>query len=180
MALITTVGASDAESYADVTFADNYFTDVNRTPEWAAVGATAPKEAALRLAMTFIESLAWIGSRYQQTQALEWPRVGGWRKRWLIEPVTSTGASIIDLRYRSWPVTAIPSPIKKAQCEMALAIAQDASWIQPVDDVELIRTGVVTLRAREGSSRRGLPLLVQQWLDGFLVAQGGAVRLMKA
>ena len=175
MALENTPAAADAESYADLEFADDYFALTTRQAEWDAIGSEAAKENALREAMPFIESQAWIGTRATASQALEWPRQGGRRLRWQL----SIGG-ITDLRGRPWPSSEIPAPIMKAQCEMALAVFQDASWTTDTDDVQSIRTGVVTISKSSAAGRKKLPSLVQQWLDGLVIAQAGAVRLIKA
>jgi hypothetical protein len=179
MALTTTVAGASSNSYISVADADTYMATTPRAADWAAIGNDAAQEAALRDAMLFLESLAWIGYRSTQTQALEWPRLGGRNAMWPIVS-SNSGLGIVDLRGRSWLVTAIPAPIKHAQCEMALAISLDTSWTQDIDDVESVRTGVVTLRSRAGTSRRNLPSVVRQLLDGFLIVNGAAVRLMKA
>lgn len=179
MSIDTTVAGDEAQSYADATSADAYFDTTARSTDWDAIGNSSAKELALLEAMPFIESLDWIGRRSTQEQALEWPRTSGRNLRWSIG-IQNIGSGVVDLRGRRWPVTAIPQPVINAQCEMALAIAQDASWIQDIDDVESIRTGVVTLRRGEARNRRRLPSLVQQWIDSLVIANGGAVRLLKA
>ncbi len=76
--LITETGAGlpDAESLCSVDFADTYLAGLGMTL-WATM-STAEKEQALRRATLYMQQayrLAWAGSRFSDTQALDWPRV---------------------------------------------------------------------------------------------------------
>jgi hypothetical protein len=177
MALTTTVAGASSNSYATLEEAAAYFGTTTRADAWNSL--TVDPEAALRDAMPFLESLAWIGYRSTQTQALEWPRLGGRNATWPIAS-SNSGLGVVDLRGRSWPVTAIPAPVKNAQCEMALALALDSSWTQDAEEIERISTNVVTLYPRSGRRVRQLPTIVRQHLDGLLIVSGSSVRLLKA
>jgi hypothetical protein len=79
MALDTTVGGAEAESYASVAEADAYHAGRGNAA-WAALDGAA-KEVALRLATDYLEgayALAWSGGRASVTQRLSWPRVGAY------------------------------------------------------------------------------------------------------
>jgi hypothetical protein len=66
-------GRTDAESYASVAEADTYCVSMGLTT-WAAT-LTADKEVALRKATQYIDGrYRFVGLRYSQAQALEWPR----------------------------------------------------------------------------------------------------------
>lgn len=104
MALTVETGAVvvGAESYVSVAEADTYWSYRNNGT-WAAA-TPAAKEAALREAAQFLDtSYKWSGSLVSSTQVLLWPRVVGTDK---------SGRTIAS--------TSIPSPIKAAQCELAL------------------------------------------------------------
>src|SRR5687767_9009814 len=68
-------GLADANSYADVAFADAYFLDRGNTA-WAAL-ATEAKQANLILATDYIDMVfgqRFAGCREEDEQALEFPR----------------------------------------------------------------------------------------------------------
>lgn len=174
MSLITTVAGASANSYSDADYADAYFCTTGREARWRAI--LDRREGALYDGMLFIEAQNYVGSRATMGQALEFPRVGGYRIRRML----GQGFQLIDYRGRIWTSDAIPPPIKNAQCEMALILGEDESWLSGDMDTASIRTGVVTVSGG-GSSRRGLviPSAVMLWLDGFLLQGGSTIRLMK-
>ena len=68
-------GKADANSYASVAIADDYFLLRGRN-SWGAL-STEAKEASLINATDYLEATyrnAWLGSRVSNTQALSWPR----------------------------------------------------------------------------------------------------------
>lgn len=99
-------GIANAESYASVSDADTYHSNMNATA-WAAA-ATPAKEAALRAATVYIDGrygARFPGWKRTKDQALLWPRSGAVdASGWSIE---STGA------------LAVPSPLKRAVAHLA-------------------------------------------------------------
>lgn len=80
MALIVEdgTGKADAESYADLAFANAYVTSQGGDATWDATGDPA-KEAALRKATQYVDDTfepQWKGWRKAASQALRWPRQG--------------------------------------------------------------------------------------------------------
>ena len=81
MALIVEDGSgkADAESYADVAFADAYVDAQGGSATWSAADDTTVIEPALRKATQWIDDTfgqRWKGYRKTQAQALRWPRQG--------------------------------------------------------------------------------------------------------
>jgi len=91
MALITTPGAPDADSYVTLAEADAYHAGLGNTG-W--VGADDVKQGALRRALQYVDTqYRYRGERVDAGQSLEWPRTG---------------------------FDGIPQRLKDAQCEAAL------------------------------------------------------------
>jgi len=101
----TGAGVSGADSYITVTECDGFATSFYGA---ALSGTTADKEAALRRAFRFMDSLPWLGCQvYPYGQA--WPRYGLWN----LLP------------------TVIPQAVKDAQAIFARAELQENGCLQP-------------------------------------------------
>lgn len=109
MALETTPGASDADSYASVAEADAYHASRLWTEAWTDAETTT-KEAALKDAARLLDSVfIWTGAAVDAVQALTWPRSG---------MLTRNGFPIAT--------DVIPPELKNAQSELArLLIVSD-------------------------------------------------------
>ena len=102
MALDTTIGGTDADSY--VTLAE--YQERAAALDWELAGSDAEDEVILRRAAVALDaSYIFVGRKQYQFQAREWPR--------LEVPLI-----------QSWPTNpdTIPRPIKNAQMEMAQII----------------------------------------------------------
>lgn len=126
---------TDANTYIALADAHAYFEARLDSREWE--NATEERQQqALLTAMRVLDSLPFIGARYQSTQPLAWPRVATTpaerlsrlRERTGHETLFGESGGLYDLRGRLWPATAIPAPIKHAQCEIALAMLTDQFW----------------------------------------------------
>lgn len=126
MALITTPGAADANSYASEAELDAYL--AARVPAATlASGTSAQKEAALRAAARVLDaSFVWTGTAVDETQALTWPREG---------MLTRNGFAIAN--------TVNPIDLKNAQCELA---AQMHATNLTTDN-EALKQGITSVRA---------------------------------
>lgn len=104
MALVTTPGAADADSYATLAEADAYNASRPFSTAWA--GTDAVKEAALREAARLLDSsFRWTGAAVDETQALTWPRSGMSTRNGFAIPTTGAAS--------------IPKALKEAQSEFA-------------------------------------------------------------
>lgn len=127
MALVTTSGAADANSYATAADLAAYVLTRPFVPAWYATGTDATKEAALRMAARLLDSLFdWTGSAVDATQALTWPRNGMF---------TRNGFAI--------ETTTIPTALKEAQCEFALMLAAG----DRLADNDALKQGITSVKA---------------------------------
>ena len=175
--LTTTVGGASSDSYATTAEAETYFLKRLGAEAWNASTATYgsdAKEQALLAAMTFLESLNYLGSRASTTQALEWPRSGNGRNRWL--DTATTG--LVDLRGRAWASTVIPTPIKRAQYEMALSILQSPHVLEHgLSDGAELWAGALRINLKtQNEGATAIPHTVLRELSGLVIS---GVRLVK-
>lgn len=113
MALVTTAGAVNADSYASLADATAYFTN-RGIAEWT--GTDTVKENALRRATTYLDNQyrgRWVGVRVTETQALAWPRADGYRA-WTTPLLDSDGFDIAT--------NTIPTRVRDACLEAALLV----------------------------------------------------------
>jgi DnaT-like ssDNA binding protein len=119
-----TVAGATANSYIDVADADIYFDARLNTTAW---DDSFDQEAALIQACTILDQQDFIGVVSSDTQALKWPRYA------------DDGTSLI----RNYAITSIPTPIRNAQCEIALWLLQTGGSGVAVSagDVESLKIG---------------------------------------
>lgn len=132
MALIVEdgTGLANANSYADVEFADLYFLGHLYYSELWDEYSNFQKERALQWASSFLDQVYdWNGEKTVEASALRWPRCG---------VLTLDGTEIAD--------NSVPLALKKATCELAVEMLQgdklaaaDSSGIKElkVDVIEL-------------------------------------------
>jgi DnaT-like ssDNA binding protein len=165
--IVTTVGAANANSYVDVTAADNYFDDRLDAAVWTAA-VTADKTRALLMAANRLQNENWLGNRVTSTQRLAWPRIDvakvdpvgaafGYGGRW------GYGYQFSEV-YKS---DEIPQPVKDAQCELALA------YLEGFDDgeedaVDSFSADGVSVEFRASRPDGGLPPRVRQLIGGLI------------
>lgn len=108
MAIITTAGAANANSYATEDDGDSYMETRLHTTNWT--NATGDeREFALIWATRLLDTLcAWDGAKVSDTQALRWPR------SYIYDP----DGDLVDS-------TAIPQFLTDATCEYALHLIGD-------------------------------------------------------
>lgn len=123
MALISTPGAADANSYLSVAEANDYFTLRFQSSDvkWSDVADQA--EALLATATGIIETFTFGATRTTKEQALAWPRSG-----------------LVDADGYTIPDDIIPSKLKYATCEVAL-------WYYTEDDRAATDTDIDQLEA---------------------------------
>jgi hypothetical protein len=121
MAIITTVGATTANSYITVAEYETFWTERNVTISHS----TAAKESELVKAADYLNrTYNYIGERQYRYQGMEWPRLTGTMlvKDWPIDPDT------------------VPQDIKDAQAEMAYLIHGGATPFSTVSYGAIKRT----------------------------------------
>lgn len=112
--LNATPGASDANTFADLTFYKTYIVSRRPQPAWAAQADAGLIDADLTIDLLasceiLNASLNWTGQPATDTQALIVPGLS-WRDRF----------------GRSIPDTDVPIEMKRAQCELAVQLHEDA------------------------------------------------------
>jgi hypothetical protein len=108
MALISTPGATNANSYTSVDFADVYLLQERvGASDWQAV-SPGQKEAALIQATRVLEKESYLGGKTDTAQALKFPRV-----------------NIFDEDGDEYSSTTVPADVQRACCELAFALTQN-------------------------------------------------------
>lgn len=135
MALDTTVGGADADSYASLTEGNDYHSARLNVDAWEAA-SDDEKEAALKAACSLLDaSFAWTGAAVDAVQALCWPRSGMYSRN---------GFAISE--------TEIPRDLKKAQSELArvlLAADRTADSESDVAGLASLSVGSVSLSFKD-------------------------------
>jgi hypothetical protein len=117
-ALITTIGAANANSYRSLDEAGEYFEARLDSENWFAESPTRQTQLLLKAARR-LDQINWLGARVDAVQALAWPRIGVAKR---------DGAGIAMYAWvGSWPACygeqyrtdEIPDVVKDAQCEFA-------------------------------------------------------------
>jgi hypothetical protein len=126
MALDATVGGESANSYVDLTKANEYMAGRLHTEPWK-TGSTV-KEKALRQAARILDRyVEWRGVKTEEAQAMQWPR------QYVPDPDYRTVDALdfyVDAGDYFIPKDEIPQRIKDAQCELALhLLSQDTQAV---------------------------------------------------
>ena len=178
MALITTAGAADADSYASLAEATTYFT-ARGVATWT--GTDTVKENALRKATTYLDNQyrdRWVGVRVAETQALAWPRADGYRA-WTTPLLDADGFDIAT--------TTVPTRVKNACLEAAL-LALTGSTLEPSlargGAVKQESVGPISVTYMDGASAVDRYTVIDGLLRGLVKSTPGAssgnVRLERA
>ena len=127
MPLVTTPGAADADSYASVVEMDDYHADHLYATAWTAL-TSGEKVAAGIMATRLLDAMprAWTGSAVNSTQALGWPR-----------------SSMLSRNGFAISITAIPTPLKNAEAELARQLAEE----NLLETDTVVAKGILSLRA---------------------------------
>lgn len=178
--IITTVGASDSNSYVTLAEYASY-RDLNRINA-DAFDAASPddKVRSLVMAAKRLNRLNWRGGKADGNQALAWPR--------LEVPVRDSslvGVGSYTLGYYAnntlgffgdyYPGDSVPQIIKDAQCELAIAYLEGFESSEGQQIKRFVADGVTIeygTTARSGE----LPVAVRQMVSGMLVGE----RLVRA
>lgn len=170
--LVTTVAADNATSYVDLDFAEEYFGNRQSGAVWRDEPDEQKKIRALLEATERLDSLNFIGMRWQFQQALEWPRLTGVNKNQSIFwPRIGINLGLYDLRGRYFNVNEIPLPVRKAQCEIAQVILVESRSDQ-FDDGGISSFAIGDLRVTRDTQKQnksGVPESARRLLDGLLM-----------
>jgi len=166
MALTTTIGAVDADSYA--TLAE--YQARAAAMGWTLSGTDGGDEINLRRAAVVIDSTyTFRGDKATAEQALEWPRVDG----------IGYGALAY---YDPYPIRSdeIPAPVKAAQMEMAHLIQGGADPLATFDGaVKREKLDVIEVEYTGGKARPRFTA-VDRILRHYIIGGPGQVGLVRA
>lgn len=164
MSLVTTIAATDADSYA--TLAE--YQSRAGAMGWTLSGMDATDEDNLRRAAVILDaSYEWIGLKQYQFQALDWPR-------------------LVNVTVDDWPIDpdTVPGAIKDAQMELAFALQggsdPTAAIVAPVK-LERKKAGPLEKWTEYGGVK-GNPRLpiVDRLVRDYVRAGAGQMRLARA
>lgn len=149
-----TVGHASANSYVDVAYADEFFTNSINNSSWPTV--LADKEAALIEATRLLDSqFEWNGAIVIGDQALRWPRT-----------------SAYDMDGRLIASDIVPKILKDTVCNLAYYLIQSGGLNQSASDLKSLKVGPIDLKFNEGLSVIGVPRFVAKSLQSLGNFQG--------
>lgn len=162
MALVTTLKAADADSYATLAEFQAYAASMG----WTLTATDAAQEAALRRATMYLDdTYTWRGLRASKLQALAWPRT-----------------DVIDRDDYHVSAESIPARIKSAQCEAAFAILGGVDIMpqrQGAVISETVTAGPVSATTRKGAVPATPRFVSVDLLVTPLTLGGGLSRVMR-
>lgn len=138
----TGVGASDANSYTSVEFADDYIvTNIYASGDWMALDDTVKQYLLVRASRNIDARTTWKGRRAYQDQGLKWPRNGVYDE---------DGFLIHD--------DCVPTIVQEAICEFASYLMED-DWTAPIAQLGLreLQVDVIDIKYELGYIRPALP-----------------------
>ena len=158
MALVTTPGAVDADTYASLAEAVAYVGTLTFAGKWPS-GEPA-QEALLKQAARKMDTLSFKGTRAAsaEAQALAFPRAG-----------------LVDRDGYAIASNVVPRAVKTAQIELALWLAKKDRTADPSPST--LKVGSLEI---SGSSRQAFPDHVMAILAPFLNSYGCSVKLVRA
>jgi hypothetical protein len=160
MALTTTIGAANADSYA--TLAEYEARAV--VMGWALADTNAANEINLRRAAMAIDATyEWVGMKQYQFQARDWPR-------------------LVNQLVDGWPIDpdTVPQAIKNAQMEMAYLIHGGADPLATfTGGVKRQKVDVIEIEYA-GASGRPRYDAVDRLLSGYVTAAPGQSVMVRA
>jgi len=158
--LDATVGGADSNSYITRANAQLYFDTRTGVAEWTDA-AVADQDRALIMATSRLEQEEYEGSIPDADQALKWPRSG-----------------LTDEDGRLYDDDAIPAPIERACCELALAFLKDEVSLGDtgLEAFQHVQVGPLQVTPRVAPPAGGLPQQVQRFLRGLWISSSGLSR----
>lgn len=160
-----TVGASDANSYVTVGEATTYFGERLNAGAWTTAGTTSPEQQgpALIMAARRLEQARWQGRKADEAQALAWPRTG-----------THDPDGIL------YDSDTIPTPVKRAQMELALVLLNEGTtdWLADsgLEGFKGLKVGPLAMETKPRSAGT-LPANVSREVAHVLASSGATVRM---
>lgn len=158
-----TVGGVNANSYVTLAAAEAHFDERLNTGDWDGAANDEEKKKALIQATRRLDQIDWDGRKFEDDQALQWPRSGTTdRDGWAFE------------------TDEIPPEIKRATYELALAmLAEDLLVDSGLEGFERLAVGPLDITPRHTREAGELPAHVWREIE-HLVGLGRAnVRVLR-
>lgn len=167
MALIATLGASDANSYVTLDEADAYFIDRMHASSWGALEDSVKSNLLITSSRMLDWHIKWKGSKKTVAQAMQWPRE---------DAIRPNGTEIED--------DVLPPEIKIATYEQTFAnITEDRTSDDPLAGIGQLKAGPLMIKAGaeipKETNIKPIPSHVYSIVSD-LYNQGGVVRLLRA
>lgn len=144
--IVATVGSASANSFVTLAEAATYAEARLNASTWETSATTDNKNRALVEATRELSALVWQGKRTDSTQALSWPR------QVTVDPDNPS------LTY--FASTVIPTRVKDATCELALAFIKSGT------------TDLAALDATANITRQQIDVLSTEYAEPFARATG--------
>lgn len=154
----TGVGDSDATSYVDVEFADDYIeANIHASAAWLALEEEDKQRLLVRASKYLDRMVVWNGERVDQDSGLRWPRAGVY---------DADNFIIAD--------DTIPEALKEATAELASYLMND-DWTAPQGSRGLkeIQVDVIELKFDDTFVRGSMPDFIMEILAGLGTVKTG-------
>jgi hypothetical protein len=178
VAIDTTIGGVDSNSYASLAEGNTYFEGRLHCTDWTNASNPNKEKALIQSARIFDQYVDWLGLKTTTTQALQWPRKGICYDG--VHYFNCSSWLTLDADY-SWVVdsTTIPQIIKDAQCELSLVLLVDD--MQVMGDLSSLSFAGIKMNINGKGNRGIIPDHVWQILSslGSLKGGTGTVKLLR-
>lgn len=163
-AIVATALAANANSFATLAEAEQYFSDRLHSDAWTAATADQKAQALLWATKILDTRVAWKGSKSTQGQALNWPRAYVEDPNYAIMP-PATAYSLSKFYLDS---DTVPQVIKQAQCELALSLlSEDITQDADTTGLSSITVGSISLGINSADKKRVLPRPVRDLIAPY-------------
>ena len=169
MALISTLGATDANSYCTRAEGDAYFTDRMHSSAWIALTNEVKDQLLITSSQMLDWHIKWKGTKATTAQSMQWPRE---------DAIRPDGTEIDD--------DVLPSEIKTAVYEQAFVnISADRMSDDPLSGIGQLKAGSLMIKAGpekpNQTNAKPVPDHIYAILfDLYTQGRGSVVRLLRA
>lgn len=169
--IVATVGSASANSFVTLAEAATYMEARLNASTWETDATNDTKNRALVEATRYLGTLAWLGTRSDDVQALAWPR------ELVVNPDDPYG--------NYYDTDAIPQRVKDATCELAFQFVKsgttDVAALDPNIEVQSKTIDVLRTDYVQHGRRQGLARYPSVWrlIAPLVMVQGGLARVVR-
>lgn len=166
MAIVATLGASDANSYVTLADANVYFTNRMHSSAWESLDD--PSVFLISASRMLDWYTTWKGYKTSEDQSMQWPRTGA---------IRPSGVELDD--------DVLPPEIKIAVYELAFSnISADPTALDELEGIDQLKAGSLMIKATTPSTSVPkapvIPSHVKNILSDLVINSGGVIRLLRA